>query len=176
MQFSLRSATDILKTGGLLTQTLSEKDFNLVYDNRRSIIETNDFKNFYLTKPFDNLNDCLLSRKIASLDKKKYSMFGGIKSGLIHKSTYKKTCIRMIIRALYQKPELFGLSKIIMDRKICFSILTDLGVNVSLNYISQQKTKPFIPNAIPTVPETKDLIYNLKLKFPDLNSDRLLRK
>lgn len=177
MQYSLRSGIDIFKKGGSLTQSLSEKNFNLAYDNRRSIIETNQYKTFFRTRPFNSLEQCQLARKISTLDKNKFSFLDHIKSDLINKTPFIKICIRMVIRALFQRNDILGLPITPkMNRIMCFNILQDLKVNVTLNYISQQKAKPFIPNSIPIVPDTTALINKLKEKFPDIKTDSFFRK
>lgn len=177
IQFSLRSATDIFKKGGDLTQTLSEKDFNLVYDNRREVIEPSDPKTFFHTKPFLNKIQCQVHRKLSKLHKHKYSERDFIKSSNSNKTSFEKICIRMIIRILFQRPDVLGIDvDLKMTRSLCQQILNSIQISVTLNYISREKSKPFILNSVPTVEKTLLVLSNLAIKFPSLNRDMILRK
>jgi hypothetical protein len=179
MQFSLRSATDIFKKGGDLTQKLSEKDFNLLFDNRREIIEEPDFNKqdtYFKTKPFKDVLTCKLAREIGGLHKNKFSTLDHINTNTGNKDSFKKICVRMIIRLLYQRPDILGLNSLSIDRKTCQEILQMLKIQVSLNYISQQKSKSFISNSVPSVEATRDLLNKLKEIFNDLNINKILRK
>jgi hypothetical protein len=174
MQFTLRSAVDLYKHGGFLTQSLSEKDFNMYYDNRRVVVENNNFDTFYQTKPFLEKEKCILVRKMMRFHNKRFSLYSNIKSDLVSKTTYIKTCIRMLIRLLFQQPENFGFD--IMDRNLCFEIMVSLDVKVSLNYISQQKSRLFIPHSVPNVPGVTELLEKVETKFPDFKKELVLRK
>lgn len=176
MQYSLRSGTEICKKGGLVTSKLNEKNFNMKYDNRRCLTEHRTTNGYFISKPYLTEKECIIARGISSMDRVKWS--GQIpvsnNTGVNSKDNYLKISVRMLIRYIFENPLVFCLPEVI-KRKYIISIMIDLGVNVTPNYISQQKALPFIPHSIPRTLKTIEFFNIVGSKFPLFNSSILLR-
>lgn len=179
IQFSLRGAVDIFKTGeGSVTPLFQEMYFSLVYDNRREVISESG-NTFLRTRPHKNVKDCLLFRQISNNCKRTYnSSLPSTPSGCImRKDNYEQVLLKLLVRAFYHRPELFGLdleTGFKINRSSIKTILTEIHEpfkSVSLKYISNQKSKPFIPKGIPEVEKTRFILDRVKALYPcfDLN-------
>lgn len=75
MQHSLRSAVEIFKDGGSVTLSSSEKDFHMMFDNRRSITISDNSKtlDFYVSTPHVDVESCRLARLMSKIDKSKFN-------------------------------------------------------------------------------------------------------
>jgi len=84
-------------------------------------------------------------------------------------TTYMKTCVRMLIRAYYHKNSIFGseilTNSIKIDRIFIHNELKSLGIQISLNYISKQKSLKFMEKAVPRVDLTMDLVSRIKVRY-----------
>jgi len=100
---------------------------------------------------FQTVEECKVFKKVSKLDRGKYHLSSPVVNKILvsKKDNYKKIFVRMIIRALYQKPELFGLDSKITNRNVIFTIFKELNIKLNLNYISQQKNTSIIPYSIP---------------------------
>jgi hypothetical protein len=78
--------------------------------------------------------------------------------------------IRQLIRALYTQDNqlIFG-TVVTMKRIEIRELLQRLGVNVSLNYISQQKSNKFLPFVTPQTGKTLSLMEKILVEFPRLD-------
>lgn len=194
VQFSLRSALDAFKSGGTVTPILSERVFNLKYDNRRlitgsldstfeinnqienlnSTIETinksdiidkpetieSTFQNdFMFTKPHADMIDCLKNRKLAVFGTKRFNTYypGGV-SNSTKSESYLVLTKRILVRALLQHPEFFGLDTSLITRQFIVDFLAKYKVKCLMNFVSKQKDAPFIGY---TLPQTKSILYIL---------------
>lgn len=179
MQFQLRGAIDILKasqdggSGGSVTGLYQEKQFSLTYDNRREILENEPGARFMYSKPFYNVETCLLFRKIKLNATRTFnSNFPLTPTGNIgRKDKYEQVLVKVLIRAFYHHPELFGLDSLVtgINRTFIKSqlLLIDSSFSrFSLGYISDQKSKPFLTSAIPDVEKTRFLLDKTKNVFP----------
>lgn len=173
LQFSLRSATDIFKKGGSVSGKYQERDFKLVFDNRREILSDG-----LKSRPWNNVETCKLARFISKMDRRKFSetSFLPAQDLISGKTTYINTAIRLLIRAFYHSNSIFGYEfTVSIDRKFINSELKDLGINVSLNYISKQKQVRFIKNAVPLVDATKVLVDKIKQKYPNFDEGQFFK-
>ena len=182
MQFSLRSALTVFKNGGFVTGDYKERNFSLCYDNKRQLIEKDKEKDnnltFFESIPHHSVQDCLLIRKMAQLHRTKYNerypMTGNTDNQY---SSYIKIMVRMLVRLLYQEPDLFNLNPSLkISRLIIYEIFNSMGVRLSLNYISQQKTNPFIPYSVPRTISTEEFLIKFQGYFPNFKSDKLFRR
>lgn len=183
IQFSLRGATDILKSGeGSVTPFYQEMYFSLVYDNRREVISVPGTA-FLRTKPHKNVEDCLLFRQISNNCRRTYnSSLPSVPSGNIQrKDNYEQILLKLLVRAFYHHPELFGLDLepgLKINRSFIKSRLIDIYEpfkSVSLKYISNQKSKPFIPKGVPEVEKTRFILERIKTLYPSFDQDMFLR-
>jgi len=177
LQVSLRSATDIYKHGGSVTGKYLEKDFSLKFDNRRKIDSSNFDVNFkaFISEPWLTVEECRTARYLESLDKKKYSPTSYLipADTISTKTTFEKTFIRMLIRAYYHNNSIFkseSFNGIIMNRKFIQLELLSFNIKVSLNYITKQKSIAFLPNSVPQVDITKNMMSPILLKYPDFDT------
>jgi hypothetical protein len=120
------------------------------------------------------MESCKLARFISKMGRRKFSETSFLPGqDLINgKTTYKKTAVRMLIRAFYHSNDIFNsefVSDKLMTRTFISDELQDLDINVSLNYISKQKQSPFIKNAVPYLDVTQLLIAKLKTKYPNFD-------
>jgi hypothetical protein len=85
----------------------------------------------------------------------------------------------MLIRAYYSKPSIFNstlLNEVEMNRQFIHTELISLNIKVSLNYITKQKSIPFIQNSVPQVDLTLEMLNRVLLKYPDFNVDLFLMR
>ena len=158
VQFSLRSARTIFQKGGTVTPLLQERVFNMKFDNRRQII-SNVLEQplFYSSKPHADVAMSLISRKLASLGTARFNVFFPSNNSSEGKS-YQSLLKRMLVRALLQKPELFGLDSKMITRTFIVEFLSKYGIRCLPDYVSKQKHHKFLPNVVPkTVIITKIL-------------------
>jgi hypothetical protein len=84
----------------------------------------------------------------------------------------------MLIRILYQKPEILGIPEKITSRNIILSIVKtiDSKTKISLNYISQQMKTMFIPYSIPKTKETEEFLEQIVKMFPNTKKELFFKK
>lgn len=192
IQRSLDSGTDIFKKGGPVSMAYKEKDFNLVYDNRR-VLSTNeeeiknfDFsKNSLYSKPHNNIDDCKTFRSLSRLSGNKF-----LKESIFLKShednTYLSLAVRMFLRAYKQSPKLYGLeintiNKDTTDKLSRVDIqkliqeASQGKIIVTANYISLQNTRKILHKQVPRVKITSSFFNKMKESFPLLDIDRFLQ-
>jgi hypothetical protein len=177
MQYTLRSASEICKKGGVVTSKLSEKDFNMKYDNRRNISDITTDTGYFVSRPHKNEEECLLVRTIGNMNKVKWNEMMPTENinGISSKDKFNKIIVRILIRYIYKNPEVFGFVQGI-KRVVVNNILEGLNIKVNLNYISKQKALPFIPYSIPRTVGTEEFLTGIEVKYPLFEKDLLLRR
>lgn len=190
MQFSLRSASEIYKVGGVVTPKISEREFSMSFDNRRCLVPSSPGFEYLDSKPHKTMGDCKLARLFAGLSKIKFdasvpipnlSGGGGGGSGSVK---FERVLLRMLIRLIYQYPEYFGFNPVhqIVKRSEVKEVINGLGIlgfstaKVSDNYISRQKSVPFLKNSIPKTPRTVEITKVIENKYPLIRQEFLLAK
>jgi len=171
IQKSLRSAKEIFREGGHCTLKLSERNFNLKYDNRREIdgvIET-----YHTTKPYLDKNSSILARKISSFGSARYSIYSPVSSTQCKGDAYLSLTRRMLVRLLKNDCGILGLKKV--SRSNIQKILNQIGLRCTLNFISKQQDKKFIYNSIPTTHKTLTILEKFVVVFPLFEKRILLR-
>lgn len=172
IQTSLRSAKDIYLFGGHSTIKLTERNFNLSFDNRREI--TKNHGSYHETKPFLHAQNSILYRKIAGLGSGRYRLYSPISSTQCKGDAYLALTKRMIVRLLRENPSYLKSQS--LSRLEIQKITKEIGLPCTLNFISKQKEKPFIFNSIPSTEKTKAILKNLSVVFPSLDISILLRQ
>jgi len=171
IQKSLRSAKEIYQQGGHCTLKLSERNFNLKFDNRREI--DNHFDSYHTTKPHLEKSSSLLARKISGFGTSRYSMYSPVSSTQCKGDAYLSLTRRMLVRLLKNDCTLLGLKKV--TRLEIQKILKELGLKCTLNFISKQQDKKFIFNSIPHTNKTIVILENFTVVFPTFDKRILLR-
>jgi len=171
IQKSLRSAKEIYQEGGHCTLKLSERNFNLKFDNRREIDQQYDF--YHTTKPYLNKNSSDLARKISGLGNSRYSLYSPVSSTQCKGDAYLSLTRRMLVRLLKNDSLMIGLEKV--SRLEIQKILKELGLKCTLNFISKQQDKKLIFNSIPPTNKTLEILEKFEIVFPSFEKRMLLR-
>lgn len=171
IQKSLRSAKEIYQTGGHCTLKLSERNFNLKYDNRREITE--NMGTYHVTKPYLEKSSSVLARKISGFGTSRYSVYSPVSSTQCKGDAYLHLTRRMLVRILKNDCGLLNINKI--SRLEIQRILKQVGLRCTLNFISKQQNKKFIFNSIPHTPKTIKVLEKFMVVFPSFDKRILLR-
>lgn len=164
IQKSLRSAKDIYLEGGHCTLKLSERNFNLKFDNRREI---NEEKGSYCSsKPFNTALNSVQARLISNFGSSRYRLYAPISKSQCQGDAYLSLTKRMLVRYLRES----SLSRIEISK-----IMKEIGLPCTLNFISKQKNKKPIYNSIPSTEKTLKVLENLSVIFPTFNSKSFVR-
>lgn len=172
-QFSLRTATDIIKTGGHLSGKYTEKRLNLVFDNKRQILD-GPICSYRSTMPLKSGSEFIQLQSFGKMLQPKYSSLSQIpnSTGSSPKDSYTKLCMRQIVRGLLNQQDLFCGAILHNSRSEIVDLTSEIGLKLSHNYISIQKRNPFIPNSVPQVPNTLLIVKRLKIFYPNFDETR----
>jgi len=171
IQKSLRSAKEIFQYGGHSTLKLSERNFNLRFDNRREIVE--DHGTYCTTKPFVHSNNSIQARLISKFGSGKYRSYSPISSTQCKGDAYLTLTRRMLVRFL--RDDLTQNLKLNLTRSEIARIMKEIGLSCSLNFISKQKNRKVIYNSIPPTEKTLIVLEKFNLLFPSFDKNLLLR-
>ena len=170
IQKSLRSAKEIFQSGGHCTLKLTERNFNLKYDNRRIVLESD--KEYHETRPYDEKTSCIQARLISNFGSARYSLYSPISSTQCKGDAYLSLLRRMLVRLLKNDSGLIGVT---LTRGDIQKILKSVGLSCTLNFISKQKDKKFIYNSIPATLKTLKVLELFTIVFPSFEKRMLLR-
>jgi len=171
IQKSLRSAKDIYQKGGHSTLKLSERNFNLKFDNRREIVE--DHGTYCTTKPFVNSINSIQARLISSFGSGRYRVYSPISSTQCKGDAYLNLTKRMLVRLL--RDDLTLNLKLNLTRSEIARLMKEIGLSCSLNFISKQKNRKMIYNSIPPTEKTLAVLERFNLFFPSFDKNILIR-
>lgn len=175
----LASAVDIVKKGGHVTMIPLERDYKLVYDNKRRVTEPvniGDNGFYHDTTPFTSTEISSFFRDLDTMTTAKYSNKHPWTINLLRdKDTFQRAFIRNLIRLMYQSPGNFGAERFERDdiQKVIQAVF---GASVSLNYISKQKRCEFLPHAVPKTATTVKFSETLKSLYPTLDANVFFSK
>jgi len=170
IQKSLRSAKEIYQSGGHCTLKLTERNFNLKFDNRRIVLESE--KEYHETRPYQEKTSCIQARLISNFGSARYSLYSPISSTQCKGDAYLSLLRRMLVRLLKNDSGLIGA---VLTRGDIQKILKSIGLSCTLNFISKQKDKKFIYNSIPATLKTLKVLESFTLVFPSFEKRMLLR-
>ena len=170
IQKSLRSAKEIYQCGGHCTLKLTERNFNLKFDNRRIVLESE--KEYHETRPYQEKTSCIQSRLISNFGSARYSLYSPISSTQCKGDAYLSLLRRMLVRLLKNDSVLIG---VVLTRSDIQKILKSIGLSCTLNFISKQKDKKFIYNSIPSTQKTLKVLELFSVVFPSFEKRMLLR-
>ena len=171
IQKSLRSAKEIYREGGHCTLKLTERNFNLKFDNRRVVIPSE--QDYHDTKPHLEKTVCVQSRLISGFGTARYSMYSPVSSSQCKGDAYLSLTRRMLVRLLKNDSSLIGVTKV--TRIDIQKILKNIGLSCTLNFISKQRNKKFIYNSIPITQKTLSVLEKFSVVFPTFEKRILLR-
>ena len=189
IQSGLRSAIDIYKYGGHMISSYKDKSYNILYDNRRCIIEGNNNNNndinkteFLDTIPWKTVTGYEKIRVLRSLVKT--PVFTGYSTQI--SKTYKsyiETSVRAFVKAcLTDKDECrYGIPKYYFgsyEQIITFINKHELAktLRITVSSISKLKNRRSISRAVPRNKENESFVNYLKETFPNFESDRFFRE
>ena len=167
IQKSLRSAKEIFQEGGHSTLKLSERNFNLKFDNRREI--TLEYDTFSETKPFIHSANAIQARLISSFGSGRYREYSPISSTQCKGDAYLSLLKRMLVRVLRN-----GDSPILKRCEIA-RIMKEIGLPCSLNFISKQKDRGVIFYSIPQTEKTMVCLRKFAVVYPFIDINLLIR-
>ena len=170
IQKSLRSAKEIYQSGGHCTLKLTERNFNLKFDNRRIVLESEN--EYHETRPYQEKTSCIQSRLISNFGSARYSLYSPISSTQCKGDAYLSLLRRMLVRLLKNDSVLTG---VVLTRTDIQKILKSVGLSCTLNFISKQKDKKFIYNSIPATQKTLKVLELFTIVFPSFEKRMLLR-
>lgn len=183
---SLRGANEIYKKGGHVTMTYKDQTYRLFFDNRRRIIEPDDFNdNFDLSsnlldsEPLWDTTECGKLRFLGSFHRN--ALFNRITSksrGTKYKNTL-EIAVRSFIKALFSKEPMFGLE----EHKDIFNSYKEIiefihshepckRISLTPQSISNLKQRKILIKPVPRTPETEAFVEYVKTKlvnFKDQN-------
>lgn len=169
LQSGLRSAKEIFLDGGHATIKLTERWFNLRYDNRRLLQKTGE--SYYLSKPYKTLNECSYHRNLSKvLNYPKYESVGSLRG-----DAYVSLTKRMLIRICLNKALEYGVQEK-LPRDEIQKILGVVGLKVLPNFFSKQRKLDPIPHSLPRTQKVLEILQKFKCIFPDFPIERILRK
>jgi len=175
IQKSLRSAKEIFQYGGHSTLKLSERTFNLKYDNRREITLEHD--TFSETKPFIHSANAIQARLISSFGSGRYRIYSPISSTQCKGDAYLSLLKRMLVRVLRNgdSPILKNGDSPILKRCEIARIMKEIGLPCSLNFISKQKDRVVIFYSIPQTEKTMECLRKFTVVYPFININLFIR-
>lgn len=178
-QLSLRSGSDILKKGGDVTMNYTERTYSITADNKRLFDISGVPAANCPSNAFTTADQAMLHKTVGELGKARYSQSSPTSpvTGAKKSDAYTKILLRQFIRCLFSQEAtaIFG-EEIVASRVVFHDYVKRLGYRVSLNYISQQKANKYLPNSVPRMETTIDLMSRIKDIFPNLDESRFWRR
>lgn len=196
IQHSLRSALDIYRGGGHVTDVFKDRLFRMHYDNRRLIIvpkdqedyfensDVIDYSNILLdSKPLKTIKECMYYRYFSSLHKKiiyqKNNATSGVKSKYI---SYLELAIRNFLVGLMNNQYNLDYSSFHSYKEIVNYIHNyndtseSKSFKISPNMLSKLKRKKInIKKSVPKTIETIEFVDYVKVKFPRFDEDSFFK-
>jgi len=167
IQKSLRSAKEIFQFGGHSTVKLSERNFNLRFDNRREA--TVEHETFVETKPFVHSTNSNQARLISSFGSGRFRLYSPISSTQCKGDAYLFLTKRMLVRVLRMGYPLE------LKRFEIARIMKEIGLPCNLNFISKQKNRCVIHNSIPQTEKTLEILRKFSVVYPFIDINVLIR-
>jgi hypothetical protein len=187
-QSSLRSAKDIFKQGGHVTEKLKDQIVRVLYDNRREIIESENFEGFDLSnilldsKPVKDKDVSLHFRFVSKFCQKK-SYLKSVNLTKSFKTRYKsylEIAIRNFIKGYLAKEPYFGLrgSEFLTYGEIIHFIYgfdQAKSIKLTRSSISHLKQRKLILRPVPKTLENLKFTEYLMSNLPHFNKVSFLK-
>jgi hypothetical protein len=186
---SLRSAKDIFNKGGHVTSIYKDQTFRLFFDNRREVIEPEEFaasgsvdlSNKLLdSKPLLNVNSCKTLRFFSKFPiTVPYNKTNTNRTGSTYKSSL-EIGVRNFIKAVYSTNEKFGLKgkefRYIHELiSFIYGFESTKHIKISLNSVSKLKNRNIIMKPVPRSRKNVAFCKYIKERFPEFREDLFLK-
>jgi hypothetical protein len=179
-QQSLRGAKDIWQKGGHVTRKFRDQVFRLYYDNRRQIVETEDFKDhdmsnkLFDSRPLHSKSDCIRLRFLSKLPFNLPYQRNSSKSKNTSYKSYLNIAIRNFIKGYLAKEPRFGLKGTeIKSYKDIMSFISGFepakDVKLSKQSISNLKHRRMVFKPVIKTKDTLTFANFVKEKIPDFS-------
>ena len=182
---TLRSALEIYKKGGHVTQKYKDKLFRLQFDNKRLIVlpedckDTKDFSNKMLVSvPVPDKDLCSNLRFLFKYDRQSiYNKHTSTLSGNKYKN-YTDMAIRNFLKGLLSDPQQYNLKTKVerYSELIDFIKNYDNNVRISKQSLSNLKNRPITFKPVPYNKETLKFVEYVKTKYKEFNDEEFFRK
>jgi hypothetical protein len=185
----LRSAKDIFNKGGHVMMLYKDQNFRLLYDNRRRIIEPQNFKNdlsvdasttLMDSEPLTDINHCKTLRFLSKFPvTNPYNKNNANRSKTGYK-TYLEIAVRNFIKAYYSQNLKFGLKgtefRFVKDMiNFIFDCKLTKNIKVSQQSISNLKNRLMILQPVPDTSETYKFALYVQSKFPYFDIEKFMK-
>lgn len=187
-QFRLRSAKDIFKHGGHVTSIYRDQKVRLIYDNRRSIVEPSNYKNYDMSltlldsKPFVTKEECIKLRFLSKFPlKNPYMQRSPVKkvSSTLYRN-YLEIGVRNFIKGYLATEPQFGLAG--TEFKWYNDLITFIyGFNqtkiikISKQSVSKLKTRKSMIRPVPNTRENIAFAAYVKSHLPNFDVQSFLK-
>jgi len=183
VQSRLRSASDIYRKGGHVTMVYKDQIFRMHYDNRRLIVEPDDFKSIndglLNSLPLQDIDHAKNLRFISKLNKTKLYNKQTSAGSSNNYSNFEDLAIRNFIKGLVAVPPLFNLDRSELDtygKIIDFIKAYKPTVKISEQSISNLKNRQIKWKSVPRSLRSEAFIDYVKTKFLEFDVESFFRK
>lgn len=188
-QSRLRSAKDVFKTGGHVTEVLRDQKVRLLYDNRRRIVEPSSYTGFDMSNeifdsmPLNTIDECSRIRFISKLPyKKPYLKNAPVKKEIrsVYR-TYLEVGVRNLIKGYLAKEPFFGLKGTeFTGYKDLISFIQGFDlfgeIKISKSSISHLKHRRLILRPVPVTTRNLEFVSYIKTRIPYFDSESFLKR
>lgn len=181
---TLRSALDIYKKGGHLTQKFKDKLFRLQFDNKRLIVVPEDCKNpkdvsdkMLVSIPVPDKDLCSDLRFLFKYDRQSiYNKHTSTLSGNKYKN-YTDIAIRNFLKGLLSNPQQYNLKTKVekYSELIDFIKNYDSNVKISKQSLSNLKNRPISFKPVPYNNETLKFVKYIKTKYKEFDEKEFFK-
>jgi hypothetical protein len=179
---SLRGANDVYKRGGHVTMMFKDQTFRLFFDNRRMMLEPENFDTFDLSDklldsaPLKDIEEC---RKLRFFSTFHRTILYNKMTSKSRDTKYKNTleiAVRSFIKGLFSEQPLFGLEQ----HKSRFKSYKDLiefihnhepckRISLTPQSLSNLKNRKILIKPVPRTKETEEFIKYVKMELEHFN-------
>lgn len=186
IQKSLRGGNEIYKKGGHVTMVYKERKFNLLYDNRRKIVEENGKFGEELLDSIP-LSDIYEGEELRGVSKMlSVKRYNKNVSGRSESKTYKSvldSAVRTFLKGLLAKNPLYGLEKHREEFKTYNDIIDFIRgyekaerISLSKSSLSHLRNRKMIIKALDRTAEVEDFVVYLKSRLSHFNDEDFFKK
>lgn len=184
---SLRSAIDLYKKGGHVTMDYRDRDFRILYNNNRIVVENSIEKGLLMTKPVQSVEESLTQRLFSRLTRSSlYQRNTSLKSINKYKSNL-EIGIRAFLKDVLNERNgvqmsLFNGYKGLIDfvHKFVYDSGRTLNRALDSSYVSQVKFRSLNkiqkPRMVPRLPSIIQFFDYVKDSFKDYDVNKVLQK
>ena len=187
-QRRLRSAKDVFNNGGHVTEVLRDQIIRLHYDNRRLVVEPDNFEGFDLSnnlfdsRAINSIDECSRIRVMTKLTSKKPYLRSTPSSG-VNRSvyrTYLEVGVRNFIKGYLSREPCFGLRGTEFKGyrhliEFIRGFYPTNEVKVSKSSVSHLKSRSLILRPVPLTAQNVEFVKYIRSKIPYFDEDSFLK-